>query len=372
MILLSLRGGGTSNPLETRVWGSRNLEVKKFGSLVHHLSTKVFAFTMAELLIGMTIIGILAAIILPSVNANLNERLWKAQRMALFTKLQQAFAQMSGLNGYGSYVAEVQDNEGNVTTSGVDDSTAAFIIKGLATNLKINQICTVEYGASADDARKELKKCGINDKFRDQEGNTKDFPVTYNTAIRNGKHKGHVGAFQTANGDNVAVFYNPGAGSEYHYAVNKKLDNDVISTVFVYDLNGLDKPNEIGKDMGIFVAVFGSDPDFFALDPVYNTEGYNARYRNEVSVCKKLDKNSHIVSLNEAIAINATRNFFRNNGGFTGHQTRTWTRTSYDYDKSMRAIVWIDSWYALYVDGSDPNTNIYYTSCCNRSLFKKK
>ena len=59
------------------------------------------AFTMAEILISLTIIGIIAVITLPSLKADINEKTWATQRKALYSRMSQAIAMMPSLNGYG-------------------------------------------------------------------------------------------------------------------------------------------------------------------------------------------------------------------------------------------------------------------------------
>ena len=59
------------------------------------------AFTMAEILISLTIIGVIAAITLPSLQANINEKTWATQRKALYNRMSQAISLMDSLNGYG-------------------------------------------------------------------------------------------------------------------------------------------------------------------------------------------------------------------------------------------------------------------------------
>ena len=369
MILLSLRGGGTSNPLETRVWGSRNLEVKKFGSLVHHLSTKVFAFTMAELLIGMTIIGILAAIILPSLNANLNEKLWKTQRKALYTILSQAITQLPAMGGYGDYD----------TTNGVDNSAEVFITKGLATVLKINQICAVDYDATDEDVKNALKQCGISSRFTDLRGNDKNFPLNNKQTTQNVGNSpeyinqlfnrtNHVAAFQTANGSNVAVFYNRNATDRFNYVysyANPNVYSNIVSAIFVYDLNGLTGPNRIGQDMGVFVAVKSSDPELISIDPVLEQ-----KYVNRVNAgkhCVQRDKTSHMVSMNEFFAILATQNFY---GGTFQAQTGYWTSTPWEENPTLTVTMGMNA-AGLQVTPVNAST-ASATVQCNRSLFKKK
>ena len=56
-------------------------------------------FTMAEILLSLTIIGVVAAITLPSLTGNINERTWNTQRKALYARFSQAMSLMPSLNG---------------------------------------------------------------------------------------------------------------------------------------------------------------------------------------------------------------------------------------------------------------------------------
>ena len=56
-----------------------------------------FAFTMAEILLSLTIIGVVAAITLPSLTGNINERTWNTQRKALYARFSQAMPLMDAL-----------------------------------------------------------------------------------------------------------------------------------------------------------------------------------------------------------------------------------------------------------------------------------
>ncbi len=103
------------------------------------------AFTMAEILLSLTIIGVVAAITLPSLMANINEKAWNTQRKALHARMAQAIAMMPSVSGYGTLTA---DSDGNVTE---DSATETFLTEGLAKVLKINNICDNEH----------LADCGI-------------------------------------------------------------------------------------------------------------------------------------------------------------------------------------------------------------------
>ena len=101
--------------------------------------TYVCAFTMAEILLSLTIIGVVAAITLPSLTGNINERTWNTQRKALYARFSQAIALMPSLNGYGTLT------EGDSSTSAVDTAAETFVTAGLSKVLKINNICDSEH-----------------------------------------------------------------------------------------------------------------------------------------------------------------------------------------------------------------------------------
>ena len=92
------------------------------------------AFTMAEILLSLTIIGVVAAITLPSLTGNINERTWNTQRKALYARMSQAFPLLGSVNGY------------------ADAET--FITGALSKVLKINNICSGD----------KLADCGIPEK----------------------------------------------------------------------------------------------------------------------------------------------------------------------------------------------------------------
>ena len=121
------------------------------------------AFTMAEILLSLTIIGVVAAITLPSLTGNINERTWNTQRKALYARMSQAIALMPSLNGYGTVT------EGDSSTSAVDTAAETFVTNGLAKVLKINNICDSDH----------LEDCGIPSKFTTFAGSTiSSFPKT--------------------------------------------------------------------------------------------------------------------------------------------------------------------------------------------------
>ncbi len=212
---------------------------------ISNIQRKAVAFTMAEILLSLTIIGVVAAITLPSLTGNINERTWNTQRKALHTRMSQAIEVMGSLNGYGL----VQDRD---QTESIAAKT--FIMNGLSKVYKINNICDAEH----------LGDCGIASKIKNFNNETiSSFPKKLselNSRITESNPNyfvpnTRVAAFETANGESIATFYNPYcfySGGSWTYA------QPYMCVNFIYDLNGKKGPNTIGKDIGFMSAVGGS------------------------------------------------------------------------------------------------------------------
>ena len=224
---------------------------------------KFRGFTLAEILITLAIIGIVAAITLPSLLVNVNEKAWDAQKKALHARMAQAIGQMNTLGGYGTYT---EDEEGTATE---DTAAESFILDALSKVYKINNVCGPD----------KLSACGVPSKIAILGGEAEiNFPTKMselNEKLLNGYNalndEGSVAdtkaaAFETVNGESIAVFYNPLCGSDTsvnHYVQNKMCVN------FVYDLNGAEGPNEVGKDVGFMTAFYNKNSVVVAPVPYY-------------------------------------------------------------------------------------------------------
>ena len=220
------------------------------------------AFTMAEILISLTIIGIIAAITLPALQANINEKTWATQRKALYSRMSQAISMMDSLNGYGIGATEQETAQ---------KAAQAFISEGLSKVLKINNICDGSSVASLEKCGfpKKLIRLGTNSKF--------DVPTTIvglnnyfnkvGTYVNYSQIDTQAAAFETANGEGVLAFYNPNCG--YAYGMNnatvdsfyhkQNLIQPTMCVNFIYDLNGKKGPNKVGKDIGFITAFYPTD-----------------------------------------------------------------------------------------------------------------
>lgn len=289
----------------------------------------VAAFTMAEILLSLTIIGVVATITLPSLTGNINERTWHTQRKALFARFSQALALMPALNGYGTLV-EVEVP--GVSTFGlslgggsqtpekeiIDTAAETFVTAGLSKVMKLNNICDNEH----------LSDCGLPDKITPLDNGTETIdyiPKTLselNPGIILDAAQEMLGdnyfapvkiidskaaAFETQNGESIAVYYNPHCiaytpiktDSEWIYQEAGPL----MCANFIYDLNGTKGPNTVGKDIGYITAFYSYDPSVVA--PMPSTE-----YNNEVlsfeeatSYCHGLGEQYRIPNKDETSAI---------------------------------------------------------------------
>ena len=265
------------------------------------------AFTMAEILLSLTIIGVVAAITLPSLTGNINERTWNTQRKALYARFSQAIALMPAMNGYGTLREET---DGAGSTSIEDTAAETFVTAGLSKVLKINNICDGEH----------LADCGIPDKITPINGGSAfSLPKTlvglnsmFNGSYSTDGYADHddtgilvysqtdtkVAAFETQNGESIAVYYNPNCAGDLN-DTSAYFSQPKMCANFVYDLNGSKGPNTVGKDIGFITALYPSDAVVVAPMPLNKQlEGFGG----QISVgekCKELDSESRLPNKDE-------------------------------------------------------------------------
>ncbi len=285
------------------------------------------AFTMAEILLSLTIIGVVAAITLPSLTGNINERTWNTQRKALYARFSQAIALMPSLNGYGTL---------NDTT---DTAAETFVTEGLAKVLKINNICDAEH----------LADCGITSTFTTLKGQTiSSFPKTLAdlNSMFSGSHVNSVNgasfvynqtntkaaAFETQNGESIVVYYNPNCGfhnSNQGLANTGEYTQPTMCANFVFDLNGNKGPNTFGKDMGAITALYPTDTVVVAPLPLPQ----NAPAGNQINagrLCQQLDSESRLPNIEELSSMFFNRTLWGLEDGTNSY----WSSTIVSADKA--------------------------------------
>ena len=308
------------------------------------------AFTMAEILLSLTIIGVVAAITLPSLTGNINERTWNTQRKALYARFSQAIALMPSLNGYAG--------------------TETFVTDGLAKVLKINNICDSEH----------FEDCGIASKWTDFSGsNISSIPntlYTLNSAFdysstfvdSNGNTYSHsvtvpdteAAAFETVNGESIIVYYNPQCTSDLSIQLGGTTNyvQKSMCANFIYDLNGSKGPNTIGKDIGFITAMYPSDSNVVAVSPLGSLSDAVGNHSAASGLCRiQYGDSSRAPNYDEGASIFINKKFI----GIANSNT-IWTTTTCAPDKAWRINILIG--YRNCFDVSNEKMQFY---CIRRS-----
>ena len=266
-----------------------------------------YGFTMAEILLSLTIIGVVAAITLPSLTGNINERTWNTQRKALYARMSQAIALMPALNGYGTFT------EATSSASAEDNAAETFVTNGLSKVLKINNICDSEH----------LEDCGIPQKVYAINGSsaftTSGFPTklsefnstftsvyTRTDGVQFSNPQKDIdtkaAAFETANGESIAVFYNPYC-RVFPEITGNYMAHPYMCANFVYDLNGTKGPNTMGKDIGFITALYPSDSVVVAPVPLSSDLSDRVEQYNAGAACTARDNESRLPNKEELMSV---------------------------------------------------------------------
>lgn len=296
-------------------------------------------FTMAEILLSLTIIGVVAAITLPSLTGNINERTWNTQRKALYARMSQAISLMPALNGYGT----LKEESSAGANDAIDTAAETFITSGLSKVLKINNICDNEH----------LGDCGISNKITDLTGNIisnvhtdLNHLVGFNFMF-NGTDAGvtytqidtKAAAFETANGESVLAYYNPKCKPDLNKRISGQRDwiQEKVCANFVYDLNGIKGPNTVGKDIGAITVFYPTDSHVVAPMPA-TKESLIPHGSWMYSTCKKNHgKEYRPPNKEEAASMFTNRKLF---GMAESANTTTWATTTRYYSPTLGMRYW--------------------------------
>ena len=276
------------------------------------------AFTMAEILLSLTIIGVVAAITLPSLTGNINERTWNTQRKALYARFSQAIALMPALNGFGTLIEET-DSAGS--TSIEDTAAETFVTSGLSKVLKINNICDNEH----------LEDCGIANSWTTMDGDNISVPTTMkdlNQFLVSNSYPGvefsqintKAAAFETANGESVLVYYAPGCQPNNNETTEHNSQGKMCAN-FVFDMNGNKGPNTIGKDIGFLTVFYPIDSKVVAPIPHQRDAGTNIAQEDASAACTAQDPEYRIPNMYEMASLFTNKDLIGNITGSVGYNT---------------------------------------------------
>ena len=313
------------------------------------------AFTLAETLITLVIIGIVAAITVPMLKNSTDGKEWNVARQKARATIGEAFRLMC-LNG------EVTPNL----------STEEFVKQIVPKYIKIGKTCDT------------AEKCGFSKKIKMPDGKeevtTSSVLSTWKTITtpravivpavpyQNGDgtlsdnnqttsdnkfNKGYF--FTTLDGFHVALFYNPYCVSNvkekpYYYGntdysdtnIRPQLAFDVTCFSAAYDMNGTKGPNQVGKDIGFVGSVYnGVETQAAAVLPHSEEIAANATLKSKMGIsgddywqaaykyCQTLDKDNWdlpdvndltLIYLNKKLVTDST-NWFWSRSAVAGSST---------------------------------------------------
>ena len=200
------------------------------------------AFTLAEVLITLGIIGVVAAVTLPVLITNIQERVQKEQVRSAKYKLTLATDKMKSLGLLGeSY-----------------PSTQAFVTE-LSKHLKLAKICDNDH----------LRDCWPSDEINQADGTTKQVSELTNgqslKALALGTKDTTTMGIITADGVPMILVYSPKCTpleSEKTYSwstIDNKPETNATTNCIsaIMDINGKNKPNRIGKDVRSWNSLYG-------------------------------------------------------------------------------------------------------------------
>ena len=202
-------------------------------------SNRLAAFTLAEVLITLGIIGIVAALTMPALITNIQDRIQQKRIENINQKLSKVTDKMavqSGLTGYGTTMAFVQE---------------------MSKHMKIAKICDNEHLAECW----PTQEVTLND-----EGKTWEIAKTKNAKTlkisNNAEDWTDTVGIVTGDGTGMILSYNKkcefnvdDVGLKYDSSTGKS--NSLVCLSGVFDWNGSSKPNKLGKDVTMLAPASG-------------------------------------------------------------------------------------------------------------------
>ncbi len=212
-------------------------------------------FTLAELLITLTVIGIVSALTIPTIIKTINEKI-KLHKIEVFErKIKQGADLLAIQNGIGPYY----------------DTTEEFA-QALSKHLKIVKICTPS----------EMNKCFAYDNVHKYSGTVSRKVTEYKIGEDLGKFDDENNKF----GDVIGIVLGDGALMMFTYNLKcPMLDPDTPNQNTTscisgfYDINGTKKPNRWGKDIVGFNAGYSK-----AFTPKAITESECRGLKNSLGI----------------------------------------------------------------------------------------
>lgn len=213
------------------------------------------AFTLIEVVLVLTIIGVVTALTLPSLQANIQELVFKVRKKVLHSRVATAVMMMQNLKYY---------------------HNGEEFLEKYREIMKLHMVC----------GQDKFFACDLPQTFTATDGNIYPMPRAWselNTKlvdmfyedVETGEiYEYHQEDFDsisfiTDNGESINMFFNPVC------AVNEVKDNPnyfsaaSVCINMIYDLNGVKGPNTVGKDIGFLTAFKPIDPMVVSIVPYH-------------------------------------------------------------------------------------------------------
>ena len=199
------------------------------------------AFTLAEVLITLGIVGVVAALTLPALLTNVQERIKKEQVRTIKYKLTQATDSMKSLNLIGPY------------------ATTEDFVNELKKHYKISKVCPND----------KLRGCWPSDTIATPDGVVQVSSLKTGASIKAlalGTSATQTMGIVTADGTPMILAYSPVCNAldstkTYLWSTvdNKPETNATTNCISaIFDINGAKQPNKIGTDVRTLNSLFGS------------------------------------------------------------------------------------------------------------------
>ncbi len=184
-----------------------------------------FGFTLAEVLITLGIIGVVAALTIPTLVQNYQTKSWATASQVFEAKFTEALKTMNVQGKLGKY--------------GKYDSTEGFV-EELQKHFKTTKVCDRDHLMQCFE-----KTATVNDKEVDMSA------IVDASGFGQDDWGTNVMGIQFANGVTGLIAYNPKCTADPYD--NKVTGSDCFA--LVYDTSGFSEPNEMGKDFNQFGSV---------------------------------------------------------------------------------------------------------------------
>jgi len=199
----------------TRICNS--LRSNKFSPLPE-VEGKKSAFTLAEVLITLAIIGVVATMTIPTLIANYQERSWNTSATVFDRKLTEALKIM------------------NSQSSLAGHKTTENFVKELSKHLKIVRTCD----------NSNLTDCFVDSMTMREDTITVDLNnISTSADLGQSDWDTNIVGIQLANGTNALVAYNPNCKQDPYS--NQITGGDCLA--IMYDTTGFKSPNHLSKDL---------------------------------------------------------------------------------------------------------------------------